>query len=95
MQRGKDLSSVDTVIGTGGPLVHATRPEVILQAALAEPSKPASLRPTRPRLMLDGHYLLYAVGLLAEREPDAALQLGLQNLTPITRGESDARGTAA
>lgn len=95
MQRGKDLSSVEVVIGTGGPLVHAARPQAILEAALADPSRPASLRPKRPRLMLDGHYLLYAVGLLAEREPDAALRLGLHNLTPILRGENDARGTAA
>lgn len=95
MQRGKDLSSIDVAIGTGGPLAHASRPEAILEAALADPSRPESLRPKRPRLMLDSHYLLYAVGLLAECEPEAALQLGLQNLTSITWEDSDGRGTAA
>ena len=95
MQRGKDLSALEVVIGTGGPIVHARRPEAILAAALADPAKPLSLRPKRPRLMLDRHYVLYAVGLLAEREPDAALRLGLENLTSIVWEDSDGRGTAA
>lgn len=95
MQKGKDLSSVDAVVGTGGPIVHARNPAAILDAALADPAAPASLRPKRARLLIDRHYLLYAVGLLAEREPDAALALGLQNLSVVVREETDGRGTAA
>lgn len=95
MQRGKDLSSIDAVVGTGGPVAHARNPAAMLDAAMADPAAPASLRPKRARLLLDRHYLLYAVGLLAEREPDAALALGLQNLSVVPREEADGRGTAA
>ena len=80
MQRGKDLSRVETLIGTGGPVVHAPDPAAILSAALADPAEPASLRPQAPRLLLDNEYLLYAVGLLAEAEPEAALALGLNHM---------------
>lgn len=80
MQRGKDLSRVETLIGTGGPVVHAPDPAAILSAALADPAEPASLRPQAPRLLLDSEYLLYAVGLLAEAEPEAALALGLNHM---------------
>lgn len=80
MQRGKDLSRVETLIGTGGPVVHARDPSAILSAALADPGEPASLRPQAPRLLLDSEYLLYAVGLLAEAEPEAALALGLNHM---------------
>lgn len=80
MQRGKDLSRIGTLIGTGGPVVHAPDPAAILSAALADPAEPASLRPQTPRLLLDTQYLLYAVGLLAEAEPEAALALGLNHM---------------
>jgi uncharacterized protein (TIGR01319 family) len=95
MQRGKDLSALDAVIGTGGPLVHAGDPITILQAAMADPAAPLSLRPRRARLLLDRDYVLYAVGLLSEREPEAALALGLQNLSDLTREERYGRGNPA
>ncbi len=87
LQRGKDLSSADAVIGTGGPIVHATNAIAILSAALSDPSSPRSLRPRRPRMMIDKDYMLYATGLLASKEPDAALKLGLKNLKEMSREE--------
>jgi uncharacterized protein (TIGR01319 family) len=95
MQRGKDLSALDAVIGTGGPLVHAADPAAILGAALADPAVPLSLRPRRARLLLDRHYILYAVGLLSEREPDAALALGLQNISALPGEGCHGRGNPA
>ncbi len=95
VQEGKDLTGVDVLIGTGGPLVHARDPGGILSAALADAAEPGSLRPKRPRLMLDRHYVLYAVGLLAEVDAEAALELGLANLVRIeTEGAYDC-GSAA
>jgi uncharacterized protein (TIGR01319 family) len=83
-QEGKDLSAVKVVIGTGGPIVHSLQPEIILEAALADPLTPNSLRPTSARFFVDKHYLLYAVGLLADIEPDTALELGIQNLKHVS-----------
>jgi uncharacterized protein (TIGR01319 family) len=95
MQRGKDLSRVETLIGTGGPVVHAPAPAAILAAALADPAEPGSLRPQAPRLLLDSEYLLYAVGLLAEAEPEAALALGLNHMRECPTERIDGHFSAA
>jgi uncharacterized protein (TIGR01319 family) len=95
VQRGKDLSEVATVIGTGGPLVHGTAPQAILAAAYADAAEPFSLRPRRPRLVLDKDYLLFACGLLASIEPDAALTLGHACLHSLTGEKNHERITAA
>ncbi|HEX2116122.1 MAG TPA: glutamate mutase L, partial [Alphaproteobacteria bacterium] len=95
MQRGKDLSRVQTLIGTGGPIVHALDPAGILAAALADPAEPASLRPQAPRMLLDIEYLLYAVGLLAEAEPEAALALGLNHMRECATERVDGHFSAA
>lgn len=83
MQRGKDLSDVKTVIGTGGPLAHGATPASVLTAALADPADPFSLRPVSPTLLIDADYVLYAAGLLAAVEPDAAFALALGSLRPL------------
>jgi len=80
VQHGKDLSEVAAVIGTGGPIVSSPDPRSILKAALADAAEPLSLKPRKPRLLLDRHYLLYACGLLSTVEPQAALELALDNL---------------
>jgi uncharacterized protein (TIGR01319 family) len=83
VQHGKDLSTVDAVIGTGGALVHSHDPFAVLQKTLASASEPLSLRPRRPRFLLDREYVLYACGLLGSVEPKAALELVLAHLEPI------------
>ena len=83
VQRGKDLGDVGTVVGTGGALTWSAEPGDILQEALAEPGDPFSLRPESPRLLLDRDYILYACGLLASVEPEAALTFALTHIRPI------------
>jgi uncharacterized protein (TIGR01319 family) len=83
VQHGKDLSRIANVIGTGGVLAHGHNPEAALRMALADPAEPSSLRPTAPRLWLDRDYILYACGLLAEVEPEAALELALTHLQAV------------
>jgi uncharacterized protein (TIGR01319 family) len=82
VQQGKDLSNVQTVIGTGGALVHGRNPHAVLATTLADAAEPLSLRPRAPRLLVDRDYLLYACGLLGAVEPEAALELGLTHLLP-------------
>jgi len=43
VQRGKDLSEVGVVIGTGGALVHSPDPVAILATALRDPDRAAAL----------------------------------------------------
>ena len=75
VQRGKDLTGVKCVIGTGGPLVFSKNPGDILKKCLFQDSQPHILRPKSPRFLLDGDYILYAAGLLSQTEPGAALAL--------------------
>ena len=88
MQRGKDLSGVTTVIGTGGPLAHGATPSSVLKAALADPADPYSLRPLRPTLCIDADYLLYAGGLLSAIDPDAAFEIARTSLRPLEEREA-------
>jgi len=81
VQHGKDLGDIASVIGTGGVLAHGEDAAGVLSAALAGRDDDASvLRPRAPNLFIDQNYLLYAVGLLAEVDADAALMLARNTL---------------
>ena len=78
LQRGKDLAEINTIIGTGGIIVHSQDPASILRGALYSDDAPLSLRPRTGALMLDEQYLLYAGGLLADVARSVALALTRQ-----------------
>ena len=71
---GRDLRGVKTVIAIGGIFVHtaSAQAEAIVAGALKNPG--ISLLPEKPRLVIDHDYLLYAVGLLSQYCPTAALR---------------------
>jgi len=92
VQQGKDLTGVAELIGTGGALVHAAESQGILAAALAEDGDRTSLRPRSPAMHIDRDYLLYAVGLLAEVEPETAFAMAKKGIG-IMGGENAKRGT--
>lgn len=81
LQTGKDLTEVKTVIGTGGIFAHCNEPVKILEGALYSEQAPLSLRPKAPRFLVDREYILYAVGLLSEHSPEAALVFGKRYLS--------------
>lgn len=85
MQRGKDLGDVRWLIGTGGAIVHARDPAAVLRVACADPAAPQQLRPRAPRLALDADYLLYAAGLLAQVNPQAAFDCARNHLRLLER----------
>lgn len=91
VQTGKDLTAVATVIGTGGPFAHGTTPATVLQAAVADGTDAMSVLPLRPQLMIDANYLLYAAGLLAAVEPEAAFDLAVNSLHRLDKEEAHAR----
>ncbi len=72
---GKDLSQFAIVVGTGGPLVSNPFHADISRAATWDARRPHILKPRRPRLMVDRHYVMFAAGLLAERDRAAAWRL--------------------
>jgi uncharacterized protein (TIGR01319 family) len=89
MQRGKDLSGVAHVIGTGGAIVHARDAAAVLAVASANARDPSSLRPRAPRLCVDADYMLYAAGLLAQVDPATAFEFARRGLRVV--GETHER----
>lgn len=80
LQQGKDLTAFRAVIGGGGPVAFSRDPLRILQNALFDGAHPEVLRPKNPRFYLDARYILFAVGLLAQSEPDRALRIAKKYL---------------
>jgi len=85
IQRGKDLTEVPVLIGTGGIFAWAREPYRLLEAALFDASDPCSLRPKNPRVLVDAPYILYGVGLLAEQAPDKALRIAKKYLREVPK----------
>ena len=75
VQNGKDLSQVNTVIGTGGPIIDAVHPQEIMSEALFNEKDPYSLRPKNAKLFIDKDYIYAAMGLLSNSYPDVALRI--------------------
>jgi uncharacterized protein (TIGR01319 family) len=84
VQHGKNLLATENLIGTGGIFRYGLRPERILQSALFSPEAPWSLKPKHPRAFVDGDYMLYGIGLLAEDFPEQALRIAKKYLKAAT-----------
>lgn len=68
---GKDLTSVRTLIGTGGPLVRLPGGEGAL-ADLVGQGPGRELYPKDARVFLDKHYIMASCGVLSKEFPDEA-----------------------
>jgi uncharacterized protein (TIGR01319 family) len=90
LQAGKDLTEVPTLIGTGGIFAHNPYAGRIMAAAAADGGPPGVLRPARARVRLDQDYVLYAVGLLADSHPAAALRIFEDHVVPHGHHPHDA-----
>ncbi|MCE5253985.1 MAG: glutamate mutase L [Actinomycetia bacterium] len=75
VQRGKDLTGLRWVVGAGGPVSFSADPVKVLEGALFDEAFPLLLKPKAPEFLLDGQYVLFALGLLAQSEPGKALRL--------------------
>lgn len=83
VQRGKDLTEIKHVIGTGGPLVFSHSPRKIMEKALYDEKHPDFLKPKNPQFYIDKEYILYAAGLLSQTEPGLALALMKKYIIPV------------
>jgi uncharacterized protein (TIGR01319 family) len=76
VQRGKDLSGVALVIGSGGIFrSSAAGPGAFRAGVRAGAADPLRLAPRAPFLALDRDYVLWAAGLLAPTHPEGARRL--------------------
>jgi uncharacterized protein (TIGR01319 family) len=85
-RNGPDLREVEQVLGTGGVFAHRRDGEAILREALQRRA-PCSLAPREPTVVVDDNYILAAAGLLATRDPGAALRL-LRRELDLSRDET-------
>jgi uncharacterized protein (TIGR01319 family) len=91
VQRGKDLREVKCVIGTGGIFAYGRLPGWILNAACFNESRPESLRPVQPETFIDDRYIMFAIGLLAEKYPGKALRIMKKSLKKVENGNRERR----
>jgi uncharacterized protein (TIGR01319 family) len=81
IQRGKDLTGVDLVVGSGGIFRQGMGERILRAGVAAAASDPLRLAPRVPRLALDRDYVLWAAGLLAPSHPEGARRLALRSLS--------------
>jgi uncharacterized protein (TIGR01319 family) len=79
---GKDLTETRTLIGTGGVFIYNPYVSHILTPAVAGDHRFDILRPKNPSLFVDASYLLYAVGLLSQSQPDLAARIFKKYMRP-------------
>lgn len=77
---GRDLRQVKTVIAVGGMFTHMGEDvgRQIVDSALQD--RGISLLPAEYEVYFDSQYLLYSVGVLSRKYPDAALRFAKENL---------------
>ncbi|MEY8365185.1 glutamate mutase L [Anaerovoracaceae bacterium 41-7] len=78
VQRGKNLSEIRKIIGTGGILVNngkAAAEKILKNAELCEKEKNTVLLPERLETLVDEDYIFFAAGLLRAYDEDTALAI--------------------
>ncbi|MFC1905655.1 methylaspartate mutase accessory protein GlmL [Chloroflexota bacterium] len=83
LQHGKDLMEINNIIGTGGIFAYGRDSRRVLEAGCYNVKKPESLRPRKPEFYIDEFYILYAIGLLSEISPTAALRIMKSHLKKV------------
>lgn len=87
LNKGKDLTAIKYVIGTGGALTRLPGGREILEKALALKSKDALLPVKAPQIFLDNDYIMASLGVLSTKYKDAATKLLLKSLGIKENGE--------
>ena len=86
-QTGKDLTGVETLVLTGGAIIHNPNAGAIGRHALFHPGLPISLKPKRASVYVDKSYILAAMGLLSDEYPEVALQIMKKELVVYGTGK--------
>lgn len=75
LAEGKDLTSIKTIIGTGGALTRLPDRVKILEA-IAPSNKGEKLLPTEEaKVLIDNDYIMASLGVLSKEYPESALYL--------------------
>lgn len=77
---GKDLTAIQTVIGTGGALTRLPGGEAVLRRVLQSASGRELYPAPESRILLDKNYIMAAAGVLVDDYPLGAARLIMQSL---------------
>lgn len=84
VQRGKNLTDIVTVIGTGGPIINSRHPELILKQVEKKTKKDDYiLLPEKVETYIDKEYVFFAAGLLRKYDEEAALEIMKKSIIKI------------
>jgi uncharacterized protein (TIGR01319 family) len=84
LQVGKNVTTVKSIIGTGGPIIHNSNPKSVLSKVVKESiGEEDMLLPTSAKIYLDHQYILYSMGLLREVSPSVALRILKKSLKEL------------
>ncbi len=80
MPEGKDLSSVRTVIGTGGAFSKLSSGNEILERVIRNRIKNRMVPDESAQIITDRNYVMSSLGVLSKNHPEDALKILLENL---------------
>jgi uncharacterized protein (TIGR01319 family) len=78
--KGKDLTQVRYIIGTGGPLTRHPQAREILGKIPGFGHGEELLPPRQAQVLIDSSYIMAAAGVLSRRFPEAAMEIICQSL---------------
>lgn len=82
-QQGKDLTTIRTIVGTGGPMINSKIPIELFEAVLYNDAAGPRLKPKEANFYLDHKYILAAMGLLATYYPEKAIRIMKKELKKV------------
>jgi uncharacterized protein (TIGR01319 family) len=83
LQRGKNLTEISSIIGTGGQIVNSRNAADILKEAEMKVSDTDILLPQKVDCYVDKEYVFYAAGLLRAYDEEIALALMKKSIKPV------------
>jgi uncharacterized protein (TIGR01319 family) len=84
IKRGKDLTNIKKMIGVGGIFTYGRNHNRVLEGMLYQQADPLSLKPKKASFLIDKSYIMYAIGLLTDIDPDRAFNVGMSHLEKLT-----------
>ena len=85
IQTGKNLLNVNRFIVTGGSLIHTEHTGRIASYGFYDEEDPTSLKPRNCTVLVDRKYIIAAMGLLSQYEPEAAFTILKEELVKDER----------
>lgn len=78
--RGKDLTAVKYIVGTGGVLTKLPGRHKILKETIAENNTAKLLPHSDTKILIDNHYIMASIGVMSKTHPEDSIEFLRQSL---------------